>query len=297
MSVIMLAAVVGFVGWQHIPVNLFPDSERPQVTVVTVYPGADATDVEADVSRPIEKELSSIEDVRRVTSISKDEVSAVTVEFEYRKGLEAAATDTSNALSRISASLPRNIRPPMIFKISSATPSVITLALQPRPGSPLDLSMVRQLADNQIKERLLNVPNVANVEVFGGWQPVVRIDVDPVRMARYSLTPQAIQTALEAFNSNRPLGLIISSRTQYLLKQQGEFGSLADVRNIVLAHVGGGDVHLRDVASVERSIPVQQSAYQANGTPAIAINIERSPSGRLTALLPICPHCRGTIPI
>jgi len=82
-SLVLLAAVVGFVGYRRMPVNLFPDSERPQVAVVTVYPGASAEDVEADVTRAIEKELSAIEQVRRVASVSKDEVSSVSVEFEF----------------------------------------------------------------------------------------------------------------------------------------------------------------------------------------------------------------------
>ena len=169
-SLVMLAAVIGFVGYRRMPVNLFPDSERPKVAVVTVYPGASAQDVEAEVTRTMEKELNTIEQVRLVTSVSKDEVSAVTVEFQYGKGLDAAATDVANALQKIEATLPDGLRPPMIFKVSSATPAVLTLALRPRDGSPLDLSMVRQLADNPIKERLLQLPEVADVEVFGAHQ-------------------------------------------------------------------------------------------------------------------------------
>ena len=105
-SLVLLAAVVGFVGYRRMPVNLFPDSERPQIAVVTVYPGASSHDVEADVSRTIEKELNTIEQVRRVTSVSKDEVSAVMVEFEYSKGLDSAATDVANGLQKIEARLP-----------------------------------------------------------------------------------------------------------------------------------------------------------------------------------------------
>ena len=181
-SLVLLAAVVGFVGYRRMPVNLFPDSERPQIAVVTVYPGASSHDVEADVSRTIEKELNTIEQVRRVTSVSKDEVSAVMVEFEYSKGLDSAATDVANGLQKIEARLPGSIRPPMVFKVSSATPAVMTLALRPKEGSPLDLSMVRQLADNPIKERLLQLPEVANVEVFGAHQPVVRVELDRDRL-------------------------------------------------------------------------------------------------------------------
>jgi multidrug efflux pump subunit AcrB len=292
-SLVLLAAVVGFVGYRRMPVNLFPDSERPQIAVVTVYPGASAADVESEVSRTIEKELSTIEQVRRVTSVSKDEVSSVSVEFEYSKGLDSAATDVANGLQKIKALLPDTVRPPMIFKVSSATPAVLTLALRPAAGSPLDLSMVRQLADNQIKERLLQLPEVANVEVFGAHQPVVRVALDRDKLQRFGLTPADVSQRLVAFNANQPIGLLLTSGSQYLFKRTGEFQSLADVQAITVAHRPDGDVHLEDVATVRRGVLEPQSAYHGDGRPAIAVNIQRANSGNalrtiadVTALLP-----------
>ncbi|MGP8199168.1 MAG: efflux RND transporter permease subunit [Limisphaerales bacterium] len=278
-SLVLLAAVVGFVGYRHMPVNLFPDSERPQIAVVTVYPGASAADVESEVSRTIEKELNTIEQVRRVTSVSKDEVSSVSVEFEYSKGLDSAATDVANGLQKIKALLPDGIRPPMIFKVSSATPAVMTLALRPKPGSPLDLSMVRQLADNQIKERLLQLPQVANVEVFGAHQPVVRVSLDRDKLQQFGLTPLDVNQRLIAFNANQPIGLLLTSESQYLFKRTGEFQNLSDVAGITVAHRPEGDVHLGDIATIQRSVLEPQSAYHGNGRPAIAVNIERANSG------------------
>jgi multidrug efflux pump subunit AcrB len=278
-SMVLLAAVVGFVGYRHMPVNLFPDSERPQIAVVTVYSGASAADVESEVSRTIEKELNTIEQVRRVTSVSKDEVSSVSVEFEYSKGLDSAATDVANGLQKIKALLPDAIRPPMIFKVSSATPAVLTLALRPKTNSPLDLSMVRQLADNEIKERLLQLPQVANVEVFGAHQPVVRVTLDRDKLQRFGLTPADVSQRLVAFNANQPIGLLLTSESQFLLKRTGEFQSLADVVAIVVAHRPDGDVHLADIATITRSVLEPQSAYHGNGQPAIAINIQRGTTG------------------
>ncbi len=278
-SLVLLAAVIGFVGYDKMPVNLFPDSERPQIAVVTVYPGASAPDVEAEVSRTIEKELHTIEQVRRVTSTSKDEVSAVMVEFEYSKGLDSAATDVANGLQKIKAKLPPTIRPPMIFKVSSATPAVLTLALRPKEGSPLDLSMIRQLADNQIKERLLQLPQVANVEVFGAHQPVIRVALDRDKLQRFGLTPIAVRERLMAFNANQPIGLLITSDSQFLLKRTGEFQRLSDVGRITVAHREGGDVHLADVATIRRGVLEPQSSYHGNGKPAVAVNIQRATTG------------------
>jgi multidrug efflux pump subunit AcrB len=306
-SLVLLAAVVGFVGYRHMPVNLFPDSERPQIAVVTVYPGASAPDVESEVSRTIEKELSTIEQVRRVTSVSKDEVSSVAVEFEYSKSLDSAATDVANGLQKIKALLPADSRPPMVFKVSSATPPVLTLALRPKSDAPLDLSMVRQLADNPIKERLLQLPEVANVEVFGAHQPVVRVSLDRDKLAQFALTPADVSQRLAAFNANQPIGLLITAESQFLLKRTGEFQSLADVERIVVAHRAGGDVHLADVATIRRGTVEAQSSYHGDGRPAIAINLQRANSGNtlrtvadVTALLPTLqkeyPGIEFTIP-
>ncbi len=278
-SLVLLAAVVGFVGYRRMPVNLFPDSERPKIAVVAVDPGASAEDVEAEVTRPIEKELNSIEGVRLVTSVSKDEVSAVTVEFHYGVGLNAAATDVANGLQKIAAQLPDGLRPPSIFKVSSATPAVMTLALRPKPGSALDLSMVRQIADNPIKERLLQLPNVANVEVFGAHEPVIRVDLDRDALARYHLTPLDVRAALVAFNADQPVGLLVTPESQFLLERTGRFQRIEDVARIPVAAREGGDVHLGDIARVYRSELEPQSAYHGDGQPSIAVNIQRATTG------------------
>jgi len=292
-SLVLLAAVVGVVGFRKMPVNLFPDSERPQIAVVTVYPGASSADVESEVSRTIEKEVNTLDLVRRVTSVSKDEISAVTIEFEYQKGLDAAATDVANALQKIKAKLPDTIRPPMLFKVSSATPAVMTLALRPKKGSPLDLSMVRQLADNQIKEELLQLPEVANVEIFGAHQPVMRVSLDRDRLERNNLTALQVRQALTAFNANQPIGLLITDESQFLVKRIGEFQRLAEVGAIPVASRPGGAVHLRDVADITRGVLEPQSGYHGDGAPAIAVNIQRAISGHaldtiaeVTAFLP-----------
>ena len=278
-SLVLLAAVIGVVGYRRMPVNLFPDSERPKIAVVSVYPGASAEDVEAEVTRPIERELNTIERVRLVTSTSNDEVSAVTVEFEYSEGLSSAATDVANGFEKIKAQLPGGLRPPMIFKVSSATPAVMTLALRPKPGSPLDLSMVRQIADNPIKDRLLQLPAVANVEVFGAHQPVIRVDLDRDALERYHLTPLDVRDAMVAFNANQPVGLLITGESQFLLKRMGQFQRISEVARIPIAHTEGGDVHLADVARVYRSVVEPQSAYDGDGQPAIAVNIQRATTG------------------
>jgi multidrug efflux pump subunit AcrB len=293
LSIVLLLAVVGVVGFFKMPINLFPDSERPQIAVVTVWPGASAGDVAGDVSRVIEKELKTIELVRRVSSTANDEVSVVTAEFEYKKGLESAATDVSNALNTIRPLLPPDIRPFQVYKISSATPAVLTLAVTPKPDSHLDLAQVRRLAENPIKEALLRLPHVENVEVFGGYQSVVRVDLDPDRLQAFHLTPGRIVEALNTWNRNTPEGLVVSQGSQILLKSQGEFTRPEQVAGIVVSAAPGPPVYLRDVAAVHVGIQERLSAFHGNGTPAIGVNIQRARSG---FALPTIQSVLGALP-
>lgn len=293
LSLVLLLAVVGIVGFFKMPVNLFPDSERPQIAVVTVWPGASAGDVAGDVSRVIEKELQTIELVRRVTSTAKDEVSVVTAEFEYQKGLDSAATDVTNSLDKIRPLLPPHIRPFQVYKVSSATPAVLTLSITPRPESHLDLAQVRRLAENPMKEALLRLPGVENVEVFGGYQSVVQVDLDPDRLQAFRLSPGQVVEALDAWNRNTPEGLVLSQGGQVLLKSEGEFSRPEEVSGVVVSVAPGPPVYLGDIADIHLDIQERLSAFHGNGKPAIGVNIQRARSG---FALPTIQSVLGELP-
>lgn len=280
-SLLILSAVLGVIGYIQLPLKLFPDTERPQIAVITVHQGASALDVESDITRPIEKELSALEQIRAVRSTSRDEVSVVTAEYRYTKDLDSASNEVANALDRITSRLPPGIRAPMIFKISSATPAVMTLALAPEDGTHLDLSMVRQIAANQVKDRLLQLPEVANAEVFGAHDPVIMVLPDRDRLDRYGLTAADLQRALTAANANQPAGLIIGDGSQIVLKRTGAVNNISDIEQVVLTRSGPGVIRIADVATVRRGATDPRSAYHGNGGPAIAINIQRQLSGNV----------------
>lgn len=279
LSFVILLSVVGMIGYRKMPFNLFPDTDRPQISVVTVLPGAAAGDVETDITRLIEKELAAIDLVRKVTSTSRDEVSVVLAEFEYAKGLDAAATDVANALSKVGARLPQGIRPPQIFRISQATQPTMTLALFTKPGHLADLRKIRELADNQIKEELLRLPDVGNVEVFGGHQPEVLVAVDPERLSRFGIGITEVMAAVAAQNQNIPQGVMVQKEGQFLFKTQGAATRVEEMADQVVARRDTGIVHLRDVAHLERAVQEPQSAYHGNGREAIGINILRTQNG------------------
>lgn len=279
-SLIMLAAFVGIIGFKKIPINLFPDSDYPQIAVVVPYPGASAKDIEDKITRLIEKQLNTLDGLRKVSSSTKDEITAVTAEFEYSKGLEAAATDAANALKKIEGQLPPDIRPPQIFKISKATQPDIILSLTPKENSPYDLAKIRQLAENNIKEDILRIKEVANAEVFGGYNPELTILIKPDLLNAYSLNITQVISAIASENLNIPNGLIIREKDQYILKTLGELSKKEDAERIVIARIGNGNVYLKDVADIIPGYQERQSLYHGNGKPAIAISILRSHEGK-----------------
>jgi len=284
-SIILLAVAMGFIGFKSMPLNLFPDANYPVISVVIPEPGASAEDVEDKVTRTVEKELATVDLVRKVRSVSQDEIAAVSVEFQYEKGLDAAATDVANVLQRIASRLPQDILPPEIFRVSDATSPVFTLALSPRPGSHLDLSKVRQLADNEIREDFLRIPDVANVEIFGGYFPEVTVEIDPRRLHAHGLSLEEVLLSIRAQNLNIPNGLIIRRGSQFLVKTEGERLRKAELEEIVVGHEAGGEVHLRDMAAVLTSYQERQSLYRGNGRSAIGLNIMRPEKGHVTTTI------------
>ncbi len=289
MSFILLLAAMGIIGFRAMPLNLFPDANYPVIAVIIPQPGAAAADVEDKVTRPVEKELATIDLVRKVRSVSQDEMTAVSVEFSYNKNLDAAAADVANALKRIEARLPADIKPAEIFRVSDATTPVFTLALTPKKESHLDLAKVRQLADNEIREAFLRIAEVANVEVFGGYHPEITVEVDPVRLHAHKLSLGQVIMAIRKQNINIPDGLIINRDSQFLIKTQGERLLKSTLAEIVIAHEtaenGGGELHLGDIAVIKTGYQERQSLYRGNLKDAIGINLLRPEQGHVTTTI------------
>jgi len=282
-GVIALALVVvalGLFAFFRTPTDLFPDTAPPQVTIITVEPGASSDDVADKITQIIEKEVNTISGLKRIRSISRDEVSSVTAEFYYTKKIGEAVTDVQSAVARIQSQLPPDIQAPRIYRITDATRALITLALSPKEGSPKDLSMVRLLAENEIMDALLRVPGIGDVDVFGANQPEVQVRVDRDKLAAYGITIDRVLGEIAKQNVAAPAGTIYTLRSEYLVRVQGEFSNLDALRNLPLKRSQAGRVMLQDVATVELSTHEARSGYLGNGKEAIAINVMRPEGGR-----------------
>ncbi|MCF8094088.1 MAG: efflux RND transporter permease subunit [Desulfobacteraceae bacterium] len=281
-ALLLLGVVFGLISFNTLPLNLFPDANYPRIAVLLIWPGASADDMADRISRPVEQELSSIDMARRVQASIRDETAAVKVEFEYEKGLDAAVTDVSAALDRIMPSLPSGMLPPRLFRISDATQPVMTLAVSPKPDSHLSMAKVRQLADNEIREALLRLDNVADAEVFGGYKPEIRISVDRDKMAGYGISIERVLASIGQQHRNTPSGTLFRDQDRVLIKIKGEKKHRQQLGNIVIATGQNGRIHLRDIAEIKTTHETPDSFFRGNGKAAIGINILRAEAGHVT---------------
>jgi len=275
----LLMILTGYLGFKATPLNLFPDVNRPMVSVVTQWPGASAKDVATDITHPMEVRLSAIDGVRRVTSTSRDQVSQVSVEFEYGIDINTAATDVSNEIPRIKALLPKGVRDSLIFKITEAARPVVLLSISPAEGSQMDLASVRRIAENQLRDTLLAIPEVAEAEVFGGHVRQLAIDLDRNQLEAHKLTVAAVSAALTKANVSIPSGLVHHENRRYLLTAESLAKGPDDVAEILVPLPGGEFVRVGDLGKVHWSTEETSSMYLGNGEPAIAVSLLRSEQG------------------
>ncbi|MDQ6971744.1 MAG: efflux RND transporter permease subunit, partial [Mariprofundaceae bacterium] len=271
--------LLGIIGFFSIPTNLFPDTNRPSVSVVVQWPGAMTTDMANEVTHPLEVRLSSIDGVRRVTSTSRDEVSAVQVEFEYGNDINTAANEVTTELSRVRGQLPTGIHEPLVFKITDAAHAAMVLAVRPGKGSGLDMAQVRRMAENQLRDVLMNLPGVADAEVFGGPVRQVAVDLDRNRLQAHQLAIVQVMAALTGSNVSQPAGMVYQRGDRYLLTAQALSATPEDIAAILVPLNNGSYVRVGDLGTVDWGEADPTSLYHGNGSPAVAVSLLRSEKG------------------
>jgi len=284
-ALVLMIVVLGGYAFFRTPTDLFPESTPPQVVIITVEPGAAAADVANNITQIIEKELNTVSGLKRIVSTSRDEVSSINAEFYYSKPLGEAVTDVRGVLDRIRSSLPRDILEPRIYRITDATRALLTLALSPKPGSTKTLRDIRLLAENQIMDKLLSLPGIADVDVFGGRQPEVQVRIRRDALAAHRATLGEVLAVLSEQNVTAPAGAVYSNRREYLVTVSGEFRNLDRIRELPIRRTASGWLLLRDVADVLLTDRERRSVYHGNGRPAVAINVMRPDKGPTVAAI------------
>ncbi len=269
-AALIAVVVLGVVARFSLPVQLFPDTDPPVVTVITAYPGVAAVDVAKNLSKPLEEEFASLDGVARITSTSQTGLSVVRVEFHYGRRVEEAAVDVQNAIGRIRDRLPPTIREPQVMQFSSSDKPILTLALTSRE---LPLERVRELADNRIRDRLQLVPGVASVDVFGAHRRQLEVSVHRDRLRAHGVTLSQVAAVLDGWNLTESGGRIDAGQRETVVRFDAPIRGAADAARIVVARRGDRVVRVGDVADVSETQREARSAYHFNGEPAIAVQV------------------------
>jgi multidrug efflux pump subunit AcrB len=270
-SFLALFLFAGLGGYGKIHRNLFPNSNYPEVAVVVVEPSASAKSIATNIAVPIEEELYTLDEIRRAYSTTIDEVTVIRAEFEYSKDIDTAVSDVTNAISKIRAKLPSDIREPQIIKITETTAPILVVAMSPKSKN-LNLEDIRDLASGEIKHKLLKTEGVANVDVFGGFEKELQIIIDKEKLDRFHLSLNQVIASIKKSDSEYAIGFIIDDKHHYLLKSNGKRDSVEELKTIPITP----NIKLKDIAKVYFGHYQNRASYFGNGKEAIALSIQRS---------------------
>ncbi|MBR3727664.1 MAG: efflux RND transporter permease subunit [Muribaculaceae bacterium] len=264
--------VLGLFSLRSLPIDLFPDVETNTIMVMTSYAGTSASDIEQNVTRPLENALNSVEHLKHITSNSRENISIVTLEFEYGYDIEALTNDVRDKLDMVSSMLPDDANTPIIFKFSSDMIPIVLLSVQAGQSMP----GLYKILDENVANPLARVDGVGSVSIAGAPKREIHIYLDPLRMEAYSLSVETVAALIGAENRNIPGGTFDIGNETYPLRVQGEFSDPQQMGAMVVGmSPTGGVVHLSDVARIDDSLEERAQESFNNGQKGAMIIVQK----------------------
>ncbi len=269
--VFLIIITLGIVAFTRLSIDLMPEITYPTISVSTDYGNVGPQEMEELITRPIEEALAAVQGVEEITSTSTEGRSQVRVSFTWGSDLDVAANDIRDRIDRIMSRLPEDIERPMIRKFDLSAFPVLIIGISSNLN-PLDL---RQLVEDQVKYRLERVPGVAAMDIRGGLYREIHVRLQAGKLKALGLSTDAIINALQNENRNIPAGLYESGNLEVLIRTQGEYMSLDEIRNTVVTLREGAPIQIRDVATVEDSWEEVRQLVRINGRPGLRISINK----------------------
>src|SRR5512133_2073645 len=276
-TILIFAAliVMGLYSLAQLPVDLYPEMELPYVVVLTTYPGASASDIESNVTSPLEDALNSVNKLKEMTSTSSDGSSVIFMEFNYGTNLDEASNDIRSSLNFIERFLPQGSERPTIMKFSTSMMPIIFYTITAKES----YAGLEKILDEKIVNPLNRIDGVGTVALAGVPGRKIYIDVDPRKMEAYNLTVEQIGNVIRMENMNMPAGYIEMGKTDYPLRIQGEFPESDALKNLVISNYNGNAVYLRDIAAVRDTIRETKLDTKVNGAKGMAMYVQKQSGG------------------
>ncbi|MBI2509127.1 MAG: efflux RND transporter permease subunit [Betaproteobacteria bacterium] len=268
MSLVII--LLGVISFQRLSVREYPKIDTPVASVRTVYKGASAQVVESQITQPLEDSISGIEGIRTIKSVSREEVSTITVEFTLQRDSDAAANDVRDRVARVRGLLPVAADEPVVAKIEADAQAIMWIALFSDRHGPLEIT---DYADRYIADTLKTMPGVASVIIGGERRYAMRLWLDRDRLAGYGLTAQDVEAALRRQNVELPSGRIESRDREFTVLADSDLRTAGQFSEMIVTEVRGYPVRLKDIGRAELGAQDDRNALRVNGRPTVGLGI------------------------
>lgn len=272
-SLCFLAVVIfGLFSLSRLPIDLYPDIDTNTIMVMTAYPGASASDIENNVTRPLENVLNAVSNLKHITSRSSENMSMITLEFEFGKeDIDVLTNDVRDKLDMVSSVLPDAAETPIIFKFSADMIPIVLLSVQANESR----SALYKILDDRVVNTLARIPGVGTVSISGAPKREVQVYCDPYKLEAYNLSIETISAIIGAENRNVPGGNFDIGNETYSLRVEGEFSDTRQLGDVVVGAYNGATVYLKDVAKVVDTVQERAQETYTNGVKGAIIVVQK----------------------
>ena len=264
-------AILGVFSLVRTSIAQFPEFDSNVLMVMSSYPGANAQDIETNLTKVLENALNGVEDLKDLTSQSKENISMLTLEFEYGVDIEEATNNVRDKLDMVNSSLPDGATMPVIFKFSADDMPVMMLSAT----ADVSLAGLDKILEDKVTTPLARVNGVGTVSVAGAPTREIQVYCDPNKLEAYGLSISGISSVISAENKNLPSGYIDIGSETYTLRVQKEFTDPSELLDIVVGSVDGRAIYLRDVATVNDGQEEREQESYTNGERSARIIIQK----------------------
>ena len=275
--VMLIVIILGGISLIRLPIDLMPDITYPTLTVQTIYEDASPEEIEELVTRPIEEAMSAVPGVESVYSTSSEGASNVRVTFSWGTDLDTASNDIRDRLDRVIPRLPDDAERPTLRKFDIANFPIIVFGA----SSNLNPLHLRKLIDDQVKYRIERVPGVASLDVWGGYEREIQVNIDAGKVKAMNIPLDEIMNRIREGNVTLPAGTIDRGNLEVTMRTKGEYTSLDQLANNVVAIRENAPIKLRDIADVDDTLKKITRIITVNGKPGVRLGV-RKQSGKNT---------------
>ena len=282
MTALCFIAVVifGIFSFSKLPIDLLPDIETNTIMVMTSYPGASASDIENNVTRPLENTLNSVEHLKHITSKSSENISIVTLEFEFGYDIDDLTNDVRDKLDMVASALPDDANSPIIFKFSADMIPILMLSVKAEESLPA----LYKILDDNIANPLARIDGVGTVSITGAPKREINIYMDPAKMEAYNIPVETVSSVIAGENRNVPGGSFDIGSNTYALRVEGEFKNPQEMLELVVGSHNGANIYLKDIARLVDSTEERAQKAFTDGMQGAMITIQKQTGGNSVAI-------------